>query len=805
MAEQNRQPRLEVEAAPAPRTGNQGAQKQGSEKQRVGKQDHGKQASSKQGTSQGATKRRPSRQGASKRGTVASPYLTPAYQLLSKGIAETLGTKTAKAFSKVGVMTLADLLNYTPRHYLSGTERSNLSQLIPDERAAVMAEVGLTSSSTFKGNPYRYRLEADLTDGDGHLRLIFFGKKYLVDYWEHALHQGEQGIFVGKISEFRDELQMTHPDFVMLDAHGRIVGAADEKRATMAKVVTRSNLIGIYPAKASLPTWEIAECVEMALTLVERMDDPLPEEIRQRYALPLLQQALDMVHRPESLEQVQLGMRRLKFDEALSLQLAMVYRRQEAASHQSVAITHRPGGLVDALDARLPFELTAGQLEVAREIADDMAGQVPMKRLLQGEVGSGKTVVALRAMLSAVDNGMQAVLLAPTEVLASQHAASIADMMGPLAQAGALDAPEQATQIALLTGSVTGKRRTEVMEKITSGQAGIVIGTHALLAEGVNLHHPGLVVIDEQHRFGVEQRAQLTADAGHYPHELVLTATPIPRSVAMTVFGDLAVSTLHEVPRGRASVQTTVVLTQVHPGWLPRVWQRVREEVAQGRQAFIICPRIGDDPQESADENAIAGAVETYQRLNEHELAGLNLGLLHGRMPGAQKNEIMQAYASGTIDVLVTTTVIEVGVDVPNASAMVVLDADRFGVSQLHQLRGRIGRGEHPGICLLISGVDARTPAATRLADVASTRDGFQLAELDLEQRREGDVLGTEQSGGKRSLRLLSVLNDAEVIQDARDCAEQICQAPPDQLEPGLHDMLTDATLMSAQEWLDRD
>lgn len=737
-------------------------------------------------------------------GRVASRFETESFRRLGAGLGSVFGAKTAKALDAVGLRTVDDLMHYTPRDYLSGTQRTDLRRLVVGERAAVVAELATLGSAPFRGDPQRYRLEAVLTDGKGFLKLIFFGKKYLVDYWQRQLSMGERGIFVGKIGSFNDELQMSHPDFVMLDAAGRIVGAADEKRVKMAQVVTKSDIIGIYPARAALPTWQIAECVAMALDLLVGLGDYLPESLLREQDLPGLWQAFDLVHRPGSPEDVSRGMHRLKFDEALGLQLLMAYRRRALAEQQAPIIRQHSGGLLDAFDAGLPFTLTSGQQEVIGEIADDMARPTPMARLVQGEVGSGKTVVALRAMLAAVDAGHQAVLLAPTEVLAGQHAASIRTLLGPLADAGQLGAPANATELVLLSGSVRAKERTHALAAIATGRAGLIVGTHALLTDTVDFADLGLVVVDEQHRFGVEQRAILTDRPERHPHQLVLTATPIPRSVAMTVFGDLEVSTLRELPGGRADVQTTTVLTREHSGWLPRVWQRVREEVAAGRQAFVVCPRVSGTEKGSTGDS-VAAAEKVYQQLGSHELAGLRLGLLHGRLKGAAKDAVMTSFAAGELDVLITTTVIEVGVDVPNASAMVVLDAEHFGISQLHQLRGRIGRGSFPGICLFVSGVDPVSQAAERLRRVADTNDGFALAQLDLEQRREGDVLGAEQAGGRSTLRLLRVLDDAELIGQARDVAMQLVAGQREQLPAGLRDLLVSAEQMADAQWMERD
>lgn len=737
-----------------------------------------------------------------------SPYRTDAYRRLSAGLPEIFGAKTAKALATVGLRSVDDLLHHTPRDYLLGTQSSDLSRLVPGERVALVAHVQKTGTAPLRNAPRKQRLDAVLTDGTGTLRLTFFGRATFVENWQRQLNTGERGIFVGRISEFNGQLQMTHPDFVMLDAEGQIVGASKKKREQMepvVRVVRKSPVIGIYPARAGLPTWQIAECVGMALDLLKGIDDPLPEQLRHAEGVPGLWEAFDLVHRPTEMADVERGMRRLKFDEALSLQLTMALRRRDAGQHAAEAIEPRPGGLLEAFDAGLPFALTPGQQEVSAEISADMARTRPMQRLLQGEVGSGKTVVALRAMITAVDAGHQAVLVAPTETLAEQHEASIRALMGPLAEGGMLGAEEHSTGLTLLTGSVTGKARAQALADIASGRSGLVVGTHALFGADVHFAELGLVVIDEQHRFGVEQRAMLADREATHPHELVLTATPIPRSVAMTVFGDLEVSTLRDLPRGRGQIQTTAVLTAEHPNWLPRVWQRVVEEVRAGHQCFVVCPRIGPKDDLGDGDKSSADAEQMYERLRSHELADLEVGLLHGRMPAARKREVMAGFAAGSPQVLVATTVVEVGVDVLGASAMVVLDADRFGISQLHQLRGRIGRDGNPGICLLVSGVDPRSAAAERLAALASTSDGFELAELDLAQRREGDVLGAEQSGGRTTLRLLRVLDDADLIARAKAIAEKLAAAESLDSEPGLQDMVTAVHERSATDWMDRD
>jgi ATP-dependent DNA helicase RecG len=498
----------------------------------------------------------------------------------------------------------------------------------------------------------------------------------------------------------------------------------------------------------------------------------------------------------------------------------MARRRADAAAHGATPRPRRDGGLLEAFDARLPFVLSAGPVEIGELLFTELAGTTPMQRLLQGEVGSGKTLVALRAMLAVVDAGGQAALLAPTEVLATQHRHTITRLLGDLADAGTLGAAEHATGVVLLTGSLGAARRREALAPVASGAAGLVVGTHALLSEDVAFADLGLVVVDEQHRFGVEQRAALGAKASARPHVLVMTATPIPRSVAMTVFGDLETSTLRELPAGRADVSTVVVDVRRQPAWVDRAWDRVREEVAAGRQAYVVCARISSTAKEKAkdagssdlvgddfapeDAPPAAAVEDLYAELSTGALSGVAVEMLHGQLPTEEKDAVMARFAAGETDVLVATTVIEVGVDVPNATVMVISDADRFGISQLHQLRGRIGRGGHAGVCLLLTQAEPGTPARERLAAVAGTRDGFALAEVDLEQRREGDVLGASQSGRRSSLRLLRVLDDADLIAQARDLAARCVTDPELADDPGLADIVTDVERRAAGEWLER-
>ncbi|MBO0812983.1 MAG: ATP-dependent DNA helicase RecG [Microlunatus sp.] len=726
-----------------------------------------------------------------------------------------VGEKTAKHFEKLRISTVGDLLQHVPRRYISGTELSDLRTLKEGEEVAVLAEVAGTRQHL---NGQRSRLEARITDGSGYLTLAFFGKPQLIAYWQKQLSQGSRGIFAGKVGRFRDTLQLAHPEFVMLDEYGRFAGG--RKDNVVLAEVTRTELIGLYPATSKLRTWTIAESANLALDYLDGVDDPLPRQVRDRAGVLELLAAYRAVHQPQSRADAAKGLARLKFDEAFAIGLTMAHRRALARQHPSVPRPRRAGGILDAFDARLPYPLTAGQQEVSEQLFADLAADHPMQRLLQGEVGSGKTVVSIRAMLAVVDAGGQAAFLAPTEVLATQHFQTITRMLGDLAAGGTLDAADQSTQVTLLTGSMPAARKREALLAAAGGGAGIVIGTHALLSDQVRFADLGLVVVDEQHRFGVEQRAVLSSKAETQPHVLVMTATPIPRTVAMTSFGDLETSVLREVPAGRADVQSVVVDTVNSPAWVDRAWQRIVEEVADGRQAYVVCSRIAaGDKDDTWEDGRLAGdeeleedqqpqrpaiAVEDlYAELSSGPLAGLRVAMLHGRMSSEDKEDTMRRYAAGELDVLVATTVIEVGVDVPNASMMVICDADRFGISQLHQLRGRIGRGRHPGVCLLLSSSPADSVAAQRLAAVAATRDGFELAEEDLRLRREGDVLGSAQAGRRSSLRLLSVFRDRDLIAQAREIADDCIGRDPDLHDPGLADTVDRIESLSG-EWLER-
>lgn len=700
---------------------------------------------------------------------------TPLTKILEKRATDRLA-------SARGIETVGDLLWFLPRRHLD--RHSDVAELVD---GAYLVAVGTVEDVSTR--PMRARhgtmLTAHVRVGDDIIDVTFFDARA----HRRRLVEGASGVFAGTVGRYRGAWQLAHPayDLFTTASSGPEGGALD--------ALSRP-LIPVYREVKGLPSWTIARCVETVLGVLE-LADPLPAELATRHGLASFAEAMRMVHLPTVRSEVSEGRRRLVYDEALTIQLVLARRRADRAAAKAVPRRRRPGGLLDAFDARLPFALTPGQVAVGDQIAADLASPHPMNRLLQGEVGSGKTLVALRAMLAVVDSGGQAALLAPTEVLAAQHHRSLLHLLGDLALGGMLGGASNGTRVALLTGGASAPARKAALLDAASGGAGIVVGTHALIQDRVQFADLGLVVVDEQHRFGVEQRDALRGKAAGEPHLLVMTATPIPRTVAMTVFGDLDTSTLREVPAGRANVTTHIV---DNPRWYERAWTRLAEEVGAGRQAYVVCPRIGDD---TSDDDAYADASDlgdppeegggpdpgeprpmvavltlAEELAGRPELAGVRLAVLHGRLPADEKEAVMTAFAAGDIDVLVATTVVEVGLDVPNASVMVVMDADRFGVSQLHQLRGRVGRGAHPGLCLLVTN-DPGPVGAQRLDALARTNDGFALARIDVEQRREGDILGAQQSGGATQLRLLSLRRDEDVIVAARADAIELVAADP--------------------------
>ncbi|MGY1722516.1 ATP-dependent DNA helicase RecG [Blastococcus sp. SYSU DS0533] len=722
---------------------------------------------------------------------------------LETPLARVLGPKTASGMAEqLGLHTVRHLLRHYPRRYARRGEMARLDDLQPGDRVTVLAQVKSVST-----RPMRQRrgtlTEVTVGDGPSTMKLVFFSHRHA------RLAPGVWGMFAGTVGTYQGKLQFTHPDMHLL--------SGDDDDDDWAR-----ELVPIYPASKDVSSWVIQKSVKLLLggagNLADLVTDPLPEEIRTRHGLLSLPAALLDVHRPTTAQDVERAEHRLKWDEALTLQLTLAARRRAAALEPGTARPRKAGGLLDAVDAALPFALTDGQRAVGEELAAELDRDQPMHRLLQGEVGSGKTVVALRAMAQVVDAGGQAALLAPTEVLAAQHARGIRALLGPLGRAGEIDGDPAGTRVTLLTGSLKAAARREARAEVAEGRAGIVVGTHALLQEGVEFADLGLVVVDEQHRFGVEQRDALRAKGSRPPHVLVMTATPIPRTVAMTVYGDLEVSTLRQLPSGRGGVASSVVPVAEKPGWLDRAWERLREEVAAGRQAYVVCPRIGDlpgdEPEDAdgappeegrSDRRPPLAVLDVAEALRAGPLAGLRLDVLHGRMTPEGKDGVMRAFADGATDVLVATTVVEVGVDVPNATVMVVMDADRFGVSQLHQLRGRVARGEHAGLCLLVSEAPTSSPTGQRLAAVASTSDGFELARLDLETRREGDVLGAAQSGRRSGIKLLSLLEDEELIADARAEATALLSTERGLADhPGLAAEVAALASDERAEWLEK-
>lgn len=744
--------------------------------------------------------------------------------VLDRPVRGLVGDRTAKELEKLEVRTVGDLLLHLPRRYATPGELTDMRSLTVGEDVTVMARVAaVTLRRTQRGAAL---LHVTITDGVREMLLAFFARSpRMLETHQRRLAVGRVGVFSGRVRRYRGSSELTHPVY-------QVVGVdVDDEAAALQE---SSRPVPFYPASSQMPTWRIRKAVRTVLGQVrpEDVPDPVPEEIRAARRLPDRYRTLVELHDPADEGQYRRGRDRMRYEEAFVLQAALARRRRTIAEQPAVA---RPGasdeasGLLAAFDLRLPFTLTAGQVEVGAAIAGDLAQPRPMQRLLQGEVGSGKTLVALRAMLQVVDSGGQAALLAPTEVLAAQHARTLRALLGPLGDDGLLGAAETATRVTLLTGSLGAPARREALLDVASGRAGIVVGTHALLGPKVRFADLGLVVVDEQHRFGVEQRDALrNRTDGPTPHLLVMTATPIPRTVAMTVFGDLETSTLREVPAGRPGVTTHVVPAD-NPVWMERTWGRVREEVDAGRRVYVVCPRIsaedaaGDDGTDAADlvtdvaglgwessgtsvgadpadtdreflrlmtaegfapppdePRPLRAVLDVAEELRSHPaLVGVPVGVMHGRLGATEKDEAMARFASGEVPVLVSTTVVEVGVDVPEATVMVVLDADRFGLSQLHQLRGRVGRGADPGLCLLVSSAAPGTAAAARTEVLAATTDGFRLADADLRLRREGDVLGTSQSGRGSSLRLLRVLEDADLIAQARQDAVGLVDADP--------------------------
>jgi ATP-dependent DNA helicase RecG len=701
---------------------------------------------------------------------------------LSSKASLVVGDRTAKVlFEELGLATVEDILRHYPRRYVVRGQLTDFHSLNDGDEVTILARIASCKVKKIPGRKGGI-LEVVVSDGSEKLLLTFFNQAWRAK----DLREGREGLFAGKVSQYKNQRQLAHPDYLLVPEGEDAQTAADD---------FAGKYLPVYKATRKLPSWKIAQCVSLALANVGDLEDPLPVQLQSQLDLPSLSKALREVHQPTDLLAAEKAIYRLTFDEALAMQLFLLLRKREIRKNQSKVPTRLNEELLAQFDESLNFKLTAAQLRVWNEIRLDLAGDSPMYRLLQGDVGSGKTIIALRAMLS-VENG-QSALLAPTEVLAQQHFKTFTQLLGKLANRGALDGPMEGVRIALLTGSTSSADRREILGLAKSGEIDILIGTHSLLNEELKFKNLELVVIDEQHRFGVEQRDVLRSKSEYPPHILVMTATPIPRTVAMTVFGDLDVSTLDELPLGRTPIQTHVVNSLTEPKLIDRTWQRVREEVSSGHQVYVVVPRIsptddsdfsnfglsGDelkrikrlsgDPELQFSQPA-SSVSEIFPKLRDEILNGLRIAALHGRLSSDEKESAMRAFQAHEIDVLVSTTVIEVGVDVSNASMMVILDAERFGVSQLHQLRGRVGRGQVPGLCILVTSATPESDAALRLKAVASTTDGFEISRLDLEQRREGDVLGSAQSGATSHLRLLRVIRDESLIIKARQVATEL-------------------------------
>jgi ATP-dependent DNA helicase RecG len=694
-----------------------------------------------------------------------------------------LGAKAAGPLEEqFGIRTVNDLLRHFPRKYNTGTTVLGEDSELPEEGEHVTFVDTITKADLRWTNrtPKREYLVITLGRRTPKVTATFFNVKYL----KKGLKEGVRLMVSGEVGYFKGTMQLTHPEFLLLDSGkgsrslARIAETSRTADGGLEMSGFERDYFPIYPASRKLQSWDIYACVQQVLNVLDPIAEMLPESFLREHDLVTEDRALRDIHLAEAAADRDRARQRLTYDEALGLQWALAERRHSELGESGPTAPKKSDGLLAALTQRLPFELTAGQRAVLDTISAELAETRPMNRMLQGEVGSGKTIVSVLAMLQMIDAGYQCALLAPTEVLAAQHARSVRDVLGPLAMAGQLGGVDNATRVALLTGSMSAQQKKQVREEVAAGEAGIVIGTHALLQDAVDFNNLGMVVVDEQHRFGVEQRDRLRAKApeGLTPHLLVMTATPIPRTVALTVYGDLETSALRELPRGRQPIATNAIFISEKRAWLDRAWARITEEVHSGRQAYVVASRIDETDKPAATKEAGPPAttvVELLEHLRHGPLSGLRLGLMHGRLSADEKDAVMGAFRAGDIDVLVCTTVIEVGVDVPNATVMFVMDADRFGISQLHQLRGRIGRGEHASLCLLATRLPEASKAGERLKAVASTLDGFELADLDLRERREGDVLGYSQSGRAITLRFLSLFEHREIIEAARD----FCQA----------------------------
>jgi len=701
-----------------------------------------------------------------------------------------LGGKRSKSLADAGISTVADLLHHVPRRYIDRTRKAPIAQVPIGSEVTIIGRVRSVNHRRPRRN--LQIIEAMIEDDSAVIKAVWFNQGYLVNQLKNA----DEVALSGVVESFRGSLQMKAPavDVLSSDSEGLTVG----------------RVVPVHPTAGGVGPGHMRRAIHNALTRSQPIDDTIPTELKAANGLMGRPEAFDSIHFPESLEEVAPARRRLVYDELFRLELALaIQKRFQMAA--SVGIPHEPTGeLVDRFLGGLPYELTGAQRRVLDEIESDLRVTHPMHRLLQGEVGSGKTVVAVAMLLRGIEGGWQGALMAPTEVLAEQHYLGVRELLAeagltpPLGEthmgmdslfAESADGP--AVHVALLTGSTAtcnyapDIRRAALAGDIASGQVDLVVGTHALIQEGVEFHRLGVAVVDEQHRFGVAQRVLLKEKAGiAEPDLLIMTATPIPRTLSMTLYGDLDVSLIDEMPPGRTPVKTKLISKMEER----TAWKVIEDEVAQGRQAFVVCPLVEDSPKVEA-----ASATAEHERLSAL-MPDLSVGLIHGQMRPADKEETMAAYRDGRIDVLVSTTVIEVGIDVPNATVMVIEDAHRFGLSQLHQLRGRVGRGKYPGVCLLLAD-PTTSEGEERLGAMVGTNDGFRLAEEDLRIRGQGTVFGTRQSGMK-DLKLADILSDFETLTLARRDAFALVDADPSLSDhPDLRDEVA-AMLGDEVEWL---
>jgi len=654
-----------------------------------------------------------------------------------------IGEKRLADLHALDVDNVLDLLMYYPRRWVDRTQECRVRDLAPGASALVVVDVLSVDKRTTRNR--KTMVTVRVGDDTGKFTLTFFNQPWR----SRQLYAGLTISVWGKPDTYRGALQMTNPIVDLIgDRTGRIVP--------------------IYPQSGDngVKTWEMAKWVETALhkCAPRGVVDPVPEAVRQKHGLVPRFDAMKTIHLPTSTDEMESARRRLAFDELLRVQTYLV-REKKRIEQSARGISHSTRGVfVEQFIENLAFPLTSAQRRVIDEVTADMSRTVPMNRLLQGDVGSGKTVVAVATLLTAVEGGYQGALMAPTEVLAEQHFAGVTRLLGGLV----VSDPEnlfgdRPVRVELLTNRVTGEQRRRVVAGLADGSIDIAIGTHALIQKGIEFKSLGAVVVDEQHRFGVEQRARLREMSEIRPDTLVMTATPIPRTAALTIFGDLDVSVLDQMPPGRTPIVTHSVSGEAETG---AMWSAVRDAVGRGDQVYVVCPLI-----EASEKLEAASAEATFAELRDGELSGLRIGLMHGRMKSAEKDAVMDSLRRADLDVLVATTVIEVGVDVPNATQMVILDADRFGIAQLHQLRGRVGRGQKASTCWLVTRLSDDELIAEmkpRIEALVASTDGFELAEVDLQLRGEGTIMDKRQSGGSDDLKLASLKTDRDLIEAAR-------------------------------------